>query len=267
MMTFMNPKTTVRVLTMLAVAVTSSGCAMKGDIRMLQEELRTMAATQDSLVRELRVQTQQTQDTLRTQGDQMFDLRGDLNRQLQNISQSLLRLEAIAGENQRGLASVRDQLANMRRTGGLPQAGPIGADSTTAGGGESLVGGTGGNADQTYRAAQTQLDRGSLNSATRAFQEFINQYPQDPRVADAHFFLADILTQQDRPRDALAAFQEIQQRFPTAARVPDSLYRIALLQEELGSPSDARVTLERIMNTYPEAPIAMLARNKLREIG
>lgn len=265
-MTTMNPKTTVRIVTMLAVAVTSSGCAMKGDIRMLQEELRTMAATQDSLVSELRVQSQQTQDTLRTQGDQMFDLRGDLNRQLQNISQSLLRLEAIAGENQRGLASVRDQLANMRRTGGLPQTAPTGADSTTAGGGESLVGG-GGNADQTYRAAQTQLDRGSLNSATRAFQEFITQYPQDPRVADAHFFLADILTQQDRPRDALAAFQEIQQRFPTATRVPDSLYRIALLQEELGSPGDAKATLERIMNTYPEAPIAMLARNKLREIG
>ena len=90
--------TTVRVLATLAVAVTFSGCAMKGDIRLLQEELRAIAARQDSLVAELRIEAQETQDTLRTQGDQMFDLRGDLNRQLQQINQSLVRIEAIAGQ-------------------------------------------------------------------------------------------------------------------------------------------------------------------------
>ena len=53
--------TTVRVMATLAVAVTFSGCAMKGDIRLLQEELRAIAARQDSLVTELRMEAQQTQ--------------------------------------------------------------------------------------------------------------------------------------------------------------------------------------------------------------
>jgi tol-pal system protein YbgF len=263
------PTTAARVFVTLVAAATLSGCAMKGDIRLVQEELRAMAARQDSLVMELRMQTQQTQDTLRTQGDQMFDLRGDVNRQLQQISASLLRLEAIAGENQRGMTAIRDQLVNMRRGPAMGGMGTdVGGGSTPAGGGsEALSGAGGGNADQLYGVAQGQLDRGSLNSAARAFQEFIQGYPTDPRVPDAHFFLADILTQQDKPREALTAFQEIQQQFPTAARVPDSLYRIALLQEELGDKAQAKVTLERIMNTYPDAPVAMLARNKLREIG
>ena len=104
-----------RVMLMAAVTVLCSGCVMKSDILMLQEDLQAVIAHQDSLAAELRVEARQTRDTLRTQGDQLFDLRGDLSRQLQQVSQILGRIEAIAGENQRGLASVRDQMANMRR--------------------------------------------------------------------------------------------------------------------------------------------------------
>lgn len=251
---------TVRVISALAVAFVLGGCAMKGDIRTLQEELRAMTAQQDSLIRQLRMEALQTQDTLRTQSDQMFDFRGDIARRLQQIEQSLARLEAIAGENQRGMAAVRDQLANLRG-GAAPARG--GGQPTES---ESLVGGSA-NADELYRVAQTQLDRGSLSAAAQAFREFIGQHPDDPRVPNAHFFLADILAQQDRPEEALAAFQEIQELFPTAERVPQALYRIALLHEELGNVEEARAVLERIVNTYPDDPAAMLARDKLRQIG
>jgi tol-pal system protein YbgF len=256
---------TARVLATLAVAVTLGGCAMKGDIRVLQEELRAMAARQDSLVTQLRMEALQTQDTLRTQGDQFFDFRGDISRQLQQISQSLVRLEALAGENQRGLTAVRSQLSSMGAGGGAPR--PTTTGPTTPGGGERLVGGGGGDADELYAVAREQQNRGSLNSAARAFEQFVAEHPADPRVPDAHFFLADILSQQDRPEEALAKFQEVQQLFPTAPRVPQALYRIAELQQELGRIDQARATLERIVNTYPDDLVAQLAREKLREIG
>lgn len=263
-MTSLHNSTTVRVILALAVAVVSSGCAMKGDIRTLQDELRGMSARQDSLMSAIRMETRQTQDTLRTQTDQMFDLRGDVARRLQQIEQSLTRLEALSGENQRIMASIRDQLANLR-----------GGSGTTTGGGartggdrdESLVGESGGNADQLYSVARQQLDRGSLNSAAAAFEQFISEHPDDARVADAHFFLADILAQQGESEASLEAFQEIQELFPTHVRVPQAMYRIALLHEELGDVDEARAVLERIMNTYPDDPVSMLAREKLREIG
>jgi len=170
MMKRSNQSTAARVLTTLAVAFVSGGCAMKGDIRTLQDELRAVTARQDSLMMEIRAQTAQTQDTLRTQGNQMFDLRGDINRQLQLINQSLTRIEALAGENQRGLTAVRDQLVNMRRAGGGTQAMPLVSDSSTggAGGGESLLGGGAQNPDELYGVAMDQFSRGSLNSPVRA---------------------------------------------------------------------------------------------------
>ncbi len=250
---------------MSAVAFVSAGCAMKGDIRTLQEELRAVTARQDSLMMEIRAQTERTQDTLRTQGNQMFDLRGDLNRQLQQINQALVRIEALAGENQRGLTAVRDQLANVRRTPGA--TGPVVSDTPEGGGGsESLLGGAG-DPDGLYRVAQEQYQRGSLNSAAAAFRDFIEQHPSDHRVPDAHFVLADILEQQDRPEDALEAFLEVQRLFPAHAKVPEALYRIAELQIELDDADAARLTLERIVNTYPGTMMAMLARDKLEEIG
>lgn len=237
---------------------------MKGDIRTLQEELRAMSARQDSLMMAIRMETRQTQDTLRTQTDQMFDLRGDIARRLQQVEQSLSRLEALSGENQRIMASIRDQLANLRRGSVATTGGgqPTGADRD-----ESLVGESRGNADQLYSVARQQLDRGSLNSAARAFEQFISEHPEDPRVADAHFFLADILAQQGESQASLEAFQQIQQLFPTHPRVPQAMYRIALLHEELGDEDQARAVLERLMNTYPDDPVSMLAREKLREIG
>jgi len=238
---------------------------MKGDIRLIQEEIRAIAERQDSLMAELRVEARLTQDTLQIQSDQIFDFRGDINRQLQRINESLVRLEAIAGENQRGLTRMRDQLANMRTAPTQVRPPVVSADST--GGSESLVGGSAGDADGLWQVAQEQLGRGSLNSASRAFEEFVASYGNDERVPDAHFYLADILTQQDRPEDALEAFQEVQQLFPTAEKVPDALYRIAVLQEQLGDLDAAKATLERIMNTYPDALVSMLAREKLREIG
>lgn len=253
---------TARVLSALAVALVLGGCAMKGDIRTLQEEMRAMTAQQDSLIRQLRMEALQTQDTLRTQGDQMFDFRGDIARRLQQIEQSLARLEAIAGENQRGMAAVRDQLANLR-AGAAPVRG---GGQTGTGESESLVGGSG-NADELYRVALTQLERGSLRAAEQAFREFIGEHPNDPRAPNAHFYLADILTQQGEPEEALAAFREIPQLFPTAERVPQALFRIALLHEELGDIDEARAVLERIVNTYPDDPASMLARDKLRQIG
>ncbi|KPJ82718.1 MAG: hypothetical protein AMS19_06915 [Gemmatimonas sp. SG8_23] len=236
MMTRKLHHSAVRVLATLAVAFVSGGCAMKGDIRTLQEELRAVSARQDSLMAGLRAETRQTQDTLRVQGDQMFDLRGDLNRQLQQINEA------------------------------VPMGTGLPTDSATAAGGESLIGGAG-NPDELWGVAQAQYQRQSLNSAAAAFEQFIAEHPSDARVPNAHFFLADILVQQGQPEEALEAFEEIQALFPTHERVPEALYRIAELQIELGDEDAARLTLERIVNTYPGTTMAMLARDKLEEIG
>jgi tol-pal system protein YbgF len=260
-----------RALGVAALGALLSGCATKGDIRALQtevrEELRAQAARQDSLMTLLRRESMSTQDTLRTQADQLVDFRGDITRLLQQLTQGQARLEALVGENQRQTAAIRNQLAG----GGVAVAGAAAAGAAAgvgaAGpGNETLVGVGGGNADQLYGVARDQHQRGSLSAAQQAYEQFLEDYPNDPRAADAHFYLADILEQQNRPDDALEAFREIPTLYPTASRVPDALFRMARLQLDMGDSDDARATLERIVNTYPDSAVAFLARDMLEDL-
>jgi len=256
----------VRVVTTLAAVVVLGGCAMKGDVRLLQDEIRALAARQDSLLTELRAQTLSTQDTIRTQTDQMFDFRGDINQSIRQISQSLARLEALAGENQRGITQVRDQIANMRRSPGATTA-PARPDSM-AGGGDQLVAGAAGNPDAVWSAAVQQYERESYRAATAAFEQFIADFPSDARAAQGHYYLADILETQGRPEDALEEFRRLPSLYPTSEWVPNAMYRGArLVLEHVGDAAEAKAILERIVNTYPGTPTASLARDLLEEIG
>lgn len=235
-------------------------CATKSDLRQLTDEVRALSERQDSLMTELRRDTRSTQDTLRETSDQLFSFRGDISRQLRQIAQAIATLEVMVGENQRGISSIRDQLANIRRT-------PVGpaqpaADTTSVVGGEPA----GGDPEQLMATAMSQYNRGSLSTARVAFEEFVEAHPNHDRAPDARFYLADILSQNDRIDEALAAFLEIPSLYPTATRVPSALYRAALLQIELERMEEAEATLERIVNSYPESDAAMLARERLGEI-
>jgi tol-pal system protein YbgF len=250
-----------RVTLVAAAAFALSGCATKSDIRDIHDELSALAARQDSLLVQLRRETLSTQDTLRTQSDQLFDFRGQVFQELRAIRRSLTTLEAMVGENQRGITSVRDQVANLRQAPARPQP-ALGGEER----GDPIAGQVGGTPDDLYRNAMEHFNRGSTSTARMAFAQFLEAYPTHNLAPDAHFYLADILVQEDQLEEALAAFQEVQELFPTAARVPDALYRIALIHIELGNEDEGEQTLERIVNTYPGTGVALLAQDKLDEI-
>jgi tol-pal system protein YbgF len=252
----------------------SGGCATKGDVRALQVEVRAelqaQAARQDSLMTLLERQAASTQDTLSSQSDQLVDFRGDITRLLRSISDGMTRLEAIVGENQRGIATVRAQLASGGATTGAPATGPglVDSGAVTTRSTETVAGvGGGTSSSELYQIARSQHQRGSLSAAQQAYEQFLEEFPNDPLAADARFFLADLLVQQGRPEDALEQLQEIPRVYPAHERVPDALFRIARLQVDLGNTEDARDTLQRLINTYPDSSVTFLAEEMLEGLS
>jgi tol-pal system protein YbgF len=262
MMTDSVRYTAARALFAMAALVALGGCATKGDIRNLQTELIALSARQDSVLDQLRMEAISTQDTLRTQSNQIFDFRGDINRQLRLIGESLNQIEALAGENQRGIRSIRDQVSNMGTQRQTVPRSPVSDSSAVVGGAAP----GGGNADQLYETARDQMNRGSMTTARMAFEEFLRSHPNHELAPDAQFNLAHVLKEQGELDEALAAFGEVQTRHPTAERVPDALYRMALIHIERDDDDEAIDLLERVINTYPDALIAEIAAEKLAEI-
>jgi len=111
-----------------------------------------------------------------------------------------------------------------------------------------------------------QYGRGSVNTARRAFEGFLADYPDHRLAPSSQFFLADILEQENRLDDAIEAFLRVSQLYPAADRVPTALYRIGAIYGLQGNVDQAETYLERVVNTYPDSGAAELARELLREI-
>lgn len=251
-----------RAAALAAALLVSSGCATKGDLRRLGVDISALTARQDSMLAALTRQNAVTQDTIRRQGDQLFEVRGDVSRQLQQILDQLSTLTELTGQNQRTIAAVRDDLEDLKR-GGVATA-PSRGEAIP--GVEQAVGGSAGTADQIYGSAVQQYNRGQLVTAQRVFTDFIEQYASHQLAPDARFYLADILEQQGHQPEALAAFDQIRELHPTSPKVPDALYRMGLLHLALGNRTQGRSLLEQVVNTYPDSNAAGPAGEKLREI-
>ena len=246
--------------------LTLSGCATKGDIRDVQTEIRALADQQRQTLEELSGLNLAVQDTLGRQSDQIFEYRGDTNRRLQGIEQEMLTIQELLRMNQQSLMTIRDLLESGRSGGVSPRR-------TDTEPGQSMdvgfvpVAERAGGAEEMFNTALTLHGRGSFGTARRAFQDFLRAYPDDALVPDAHYYLADILVQEDRLQEAVQAFLEIPQLFPTAERVPEVWYRVGATYIELEQLDDARVYLERVVNSYPGTDAATAAQERLDEIG
>ena len=254
------------VVLVLSLNLVLSGCATKGDLRDVQEEIRALAAQQRQALEELSGLNMAVQDTLGRQSDALFETRGETNRRLQLLEQEILTIQELLRMNQQSLMTLRDLIESGRSGAVTPmrtdtEPGQV-VDMELASAGERA-----GGARQTFDTALTQFQRGSLTTARRAFQDFLRTYPDHELAPDAHYYLADILAQQDRLEEAVQAFLEIPQLFPAAEKVPDALYRVGVIYIQLDRLDDARIYLQRVVNTYPETVAATQAQERLDEIG
>ena len=245
----------------------ASGCAMKGDVRRLQDEVAGQAARQEAQLRELSASIQALQDTLEIQSElqseMVVDTRGGIARELRDIQTQLSQLTALTGQIQRSvvLLSERIRADGARVTTSDRRADPDSLRTLIARGGGGQAA-----AEETYEAAMTQLNRGSLNTARMALGSFLRDYPDHRLAPSAQFFLADIFTQENRLDEAIEQFLRVSELYPTADRVPVALYRIGNIYVLQGEFDEAVSYLERVVNTYPDSGAAELAQELLQEI-
>ncbi len=244
-------------------ALLASGCATKGDVRSLQEEVAQQASRQAAQLRELSADVQAIRDTLEIQSDMVVDSRGGIARELRDIQTQLSQLTALTGQIQRSvvLLSQRIEAEGARVTTSGQRADPDSLRALFArpDGGPAA-------AEETYEAAVTQHNRGSLNTARMAFSSFLAGYPEHRLAPSAQFYLGNILEQENRLDEAIQAFLRVGELYPTADRVPAALYRIGAIYALQGNDEQAVIYLERLVNTYPDSGEAEIAEELLQDI-
>jgi len=111
-----------------------------------------------------------------------------------------------------------------------------------------------------YREAFALVRDKSYGPAISAFNAFVQQYPQSPRLANAHYWLGEVYLVQQNTEAARDAFTLVLNRFPQSSKAPDSAYKLATVYEKLGDQARSSQYLDLVLTQYPDSAAARLAK-------
>jgi TolA-binding protein len=253
----------------LAVLAALSGCASKGQVRLLEGELRSMrieTARRDSVrasaLAAIITLQQRILDSVAAGREALKTLDVRLQGDMTDLQRQLLQVQELTGQSQQRLTQLKAQI-DMRAeqaeaSGAIRPAAPGDSAARTA----APVAPS---ADQMYRSARDQHGRGALATARMAYQELLKTYPADPRVPDALFYVGETVAS-EAPDSAVAYYGQVVARFRASPRAPMALYRLGRLEEARRNPAAARGYYDRLIRDYPTSDDADLARDRLKTL-
>lgn len=115
-----------------------------------------------------------------------------------------------------------------------------------------------------YDAALGRLKAGDYAASARAFQTFLQTFPNGVYAPNALYWLGESYYVTQNYTLALAQFQAVLARYPTSDKAPGALLKVGLSQYGLQQYPAARATFEQVMQRYPGSDLARTANDRLR---
>lgn len=114
-----------------------------------------------------------------------------------------------------------------------------------------------------YQNAFNQLKQGRFNESARAFEDFIQAYPNNELTDNAYYWLGESYYVTRKYPLALAAFQNLEKNFPLSSKLADALLKIGYTYHELEDYQQSQAALDKVIQTFPNGSEARLAQNRL----
>lgn len=228
------------------------GCATKGDVRSLRNEMYWMRQHQDSVLQEIQRQNRLLLDSISTTMAMTIDARGTTANQLRQFDQNVTQMGQLVGQVMGTLSRIENRLTSIEQRGvGAPAPGP------TSGGMS---------ADQYYEAGMQKMSEGSHSTARLAFEQLVAEFPDHARAADAQFQIGESHYRDDAYDDAYAALEKVADEWPQSRRAAAALFRAGAIAEEQRANDRARTYFTRVQEGYPDTEEARQARSRLRSL-
>jgi tol-pal system protein YbgF len=220
------------------------------------EQLKTELRDQRGMIEDLQHQLEQLRQAGRTQ---YLDLDGRLQR-----------LEGTAAPANGGAASPPPTPATPAAAGPSPAgAAPTAPAVVAADAPPTIYGDSGAQARvqdeaSAYDAALGKLKAGDYAASARAFQDFLQAFPNGVYAPNALYWLGESYYVTQNYTLALAQFQAVLARYPTSDKAPGALLKVGLSQYGLQQFPAARAAFEQVMQRYPGSDLARTANDRLR---
>jgi len=105
-----------------------------------------------------------------------------------------------------------------------------------------------------YDAAFAMAQKGDLDNAQAAFDEFLRANPNHSLAGNARYWQGDILYTKKDFGGAAATFLESYKKYPKHAKAPDMIYKAALSLAQLGKTREACSAFAILYKDHPNMP-------------
>lgn len=117
-----------------------------------------------------------------------------------------------------------------------------------------------------FSYASDFLLAGDYAKAERAFQLFVEAFPNHPRTADARFRLGEVFLANGKNTEAADAFIAFIRAYPQSARGAEAYLKLGTAFSRLSKPDEACKVFKTLKSKYPNAAPAVLQRTDV-EMG
>ena len=240
-----------------ALAVT--GCmASKADIRLLQDEIRTLRAMQGRADTARKTQADsalvainRTNDSLRVLALRVASFQATVGGELFEMGKQLITIQELAGMSSKRIMELRSSMEERAQT--------MASTDTTAA--QAQPGPA-----QLFQTSFDMLRRGSYGTARAGFEELLRRYPEFEEASAAQLYIAQSFADERRTAEADSVYGLVVRQYPRSKDAPTALYKYGLSQLSQGKNAQARAALQRVVREYPSSTEAELARDRLKTI-
>jgi len=102
--------------------------------------------------------------------------------------------------------------------------------------------------------------------AITAFEVFVIDYPTSSLIANAQYWLGQLLYKEKKRDEARNAFLIVTDNYPDSSKRADSLFKIGIIDEYLGKKASAKAFYEKVLKEYPDSSAAGLASKRLKAL-
>src|SRR4051812_22590121 len=246
----------------LAVAGATGCLATKGDIRLLQDELRATRSvvarsdsahkrTSDSLAvalatlrssqmrtdQALQQSIQQANDALKALTTRVTSIEVANRERFKSIDEDLSQVQELARQSARGSTIAR---AQQEQAAVVPR--PTIVDTTAAASQPTVPAGVAGPATLLLNG-RSQIIQGGCVAARRAFQDLLASFPNSLEAAEAQYSIAESYNscgEGGNPAKADSVYRLVTEKYPRSDFAATSLYKRAEMQRLAGRADLAR---------------------------
>ena len=256
-----------------ALLCVATGCvASKGDIRLLQDELRASRQQQalgdTSILRadearrnqiaQLSTKLDRTTDTLRAVANRLATLSANINGSFEQIQQQVTQMQAMLSQTTRNLQETRSQVQMLSERGSSapsmpdPNAAPGVAPSGVPG------------AATLYNTAIESINQGAFATGRRSLEQLLTSYPDDQRAPRAMLKIGETYAADRNTASADSVYRLVFDKWPKTDEAGLALYRVGKSLWVDGKKRVGRILLNRVVRAHPNTDAARLASETLR---